>query len=238
MNKVAIVLGLFAWSMGTGVYAQPYQKTDYGIRSTVCSVNIEVQFYSPFVVRVLKSPDGTTFAKQSLSVIQVPQKTAFATEQAGDILVLRSEKVGVSLNLTNGKLSYTTASGEPLLSEKESGVQFTEINDAGVKTRSVRQSFLLGKDEAIYGLGQQQNGKMVQRNLRLNMIENNTDDYVPFFQSIKGYGLFWDNYSPTLFIDDSAGTSFASEVGDCVDYYFTYGGNADSVIARMRGLTG
>jgi len=96
----------------------------------------------------------------------------------------------------------------------------------------------LDKDEAIYGLGQQQQGKMVQRNLRLRMVQGNTDDYIPFFVSVKGYGLFWDNYSPTIFEDNPESTSFKSDVGDCVDYYFMYGGNADGVIARMRDLTG
>ena len=32
-------------------------------------------------------------------------------------------------------------------------------------------------------------------------------------------------------------TSFRSEVGDCVDYYFMYGKNADGVIAQVRSLT-
>ena len=32
--------------------------------------------------------------------------------------------------------------------------------------------------------------------------------------------------------------SFSSEVGDCVDYYFMYGGSADGVIAQMRHLSG
>ena len=32
--------------------------------------------------------------------------------------------------------------------------------------------------------------------------------------------------------------SFDSEVGDCADYYFIYGGNADKVIANVRELTG
>ena len=32
--------------------------------------------------------------------------------------------------------------------------------------------------------------------------------------------------------------SFDSEVGDCADYYFIYGGNADGVIAGVRELTG
>jgi len=79
---------------------------------------------------------------------------------------------------------------------------------------------------------------MVQRNLTLNMVQGNTDDYIPFFQSAKGYGLFWDNYSPTIFTDNAESTSFTSEVADCIDYYFMYGGNADGVIGCMRNLTG
>jgi alpha-D-xyloside xylohydrolase len=70
------------------------------------------------------------------------------------------------------------------------------------------------------------------------MVQGNTDDYIPFFQSVKGYGIFWDNYSPTQFVDNAEGTSFRSDVGDCADYYFMYGGNADGVIACMRDLTG
>ena len=50
--------------------------------------------------------------------------------------------------------------------------------------------------------------------------------------------MFWDNYSPTLFTDNEVETSFRSEVGDCVDYYFMYGKNADGVIAQVRNLTG
>jgi alpha-D-xyloside xylohydrolase len=56
--------------------------------------------------------------------------------------------------------------------------------------------------------------------------------------SSKGYGLFWDNYSPTLFEDNPQGTGFRSETGDCIDYYVMYGGSADKVIACMRELTG
>ena len=46
------------------------------------------------------------------------------------------------------------------------------------------------------------------------------------------------NYSPTLFTDNEVETSFRSEVGDCVDYYFMYGKDADGVIAQVRSLTG
>jgi alpha-D-xyloside xylohydrolase len=238
MNKKLLIILLFAFIFVSNIKAQTFHKTDLGIKSIINSIEVEIQFYNPSTVRVLKSPEGKTFTKRSLAVIETPQKTAFRIKQVGDELFLKSKNVQVDLNLKNGKISYSTPTGEPLLSEKEAGVVFIDINDAGVKTYSVLQSFVLNKDEAIYGLGQQQQGKMVQRNLKLNMIQGNTDDYIPFFVSVKGYGLFWDNYSPTLFEDSPESTSFKSDVGDCVDYYFMYVGNADGVIARMRDLTG
>ena len=218
--------------------AQSFQKTELGIKSVINSMGIEIQFYNPSIVRVLKWPEGKTFKKESLSVIKSPQKTSFRIRQSGDELSLKSDNLQVVLNLKNGRISFSSLKDRTLLSEKEQGIVFTDFNDAGVKTFSVFQSFILDKEEAIYGLGQQQNGKMKQRNLKLNMIQGNTDDYIPFFLSVKGYGLFWDNYSPTLFEDSPESTSFKSDVGDCADYYFMYGSNADGVIACMRDLTG
>jgi alpha-D-xyloside xylohydrolase len=237
MKKFVSIVSL-AISMIISATAQPYQKTELGIKSVINSVGIEIQFYNPSMVRVLKWPEGKTFKKESLSVIKTPQKTSVRIKQSGDELSLKSDNLQVVLNLKNGRISFSALKGETLLSEKEPGVIFTDFNDAGVKTYSVFQSFILDKDEAIYGLGQQQNGKMIQRNLKLNMVQGNTDDYIPFFLSVKGYGLFWDNYSPTLFEDNPESTSFKSDVGDCADYYFMYGGNADGVIACMRDLTG
>jgi alpha-D-xyloside xylohydrolase len=224
--------------ISTGSYGQTYSRTDLGIKYAVDSIAIEIQFYSPTIVRVLKWPEGKTFIKESLSVVKTPQKTTFDIRQKGDDLILKSESLLVLLNLKNGSISFKTPEAGLLLGEKEAGVMFIDFNDAGVKTYSVYQAFNLDKDEAVYGLGQQQQGKMVQRNLTLEMVQGNTDDYIPFFLSVKGYGLFWDNYSPTLFEDKPASTSFRSDVGDCIDYYFMYGGNADGVIARMRDLTG
>ena len=237
MKNIYLFMALLAINFSDS-WSQSYQKTDMGIKTVINSAGVEIQFYSPSMVRVLKWPEGNTFKKESLSVIKTPQKTSFRIKQSGDELSLKSDILQVVLNLKNGKISFFTLKGEQLLSEKERGVMFTDFNDAGVKTYSVFQSFILDKDEAIYGLGQQQNGKMVQRNIKLNMIQGNTDDYVPFFLSVKDYGLFWDNYSPTLFEDNPESTSFKSDVGDCTDYYFMYGGNADGVIACMRDLTG
>jgi alpha-D-xyloside xylohydrolase len=225
--------------IGSGLVsnAQNFQKSALGIKTEINSDLIEIQFYTPSTVRVLKWPGSKTLPKQSLSVIKEPQKTVFNVTQKNDNLLLKSNELIVTLNTKTGSISFTTITGKPLLKEKGAGT-FTKFNDAGTETYTVSQSFALDKDEAIYGLGQQQQGRMIQRNLKLNMIQGNTDDYVPLFQSVKGYGVFWDNYSPTKFEDNQESTSFTSEVGDCADYYFMYGGNADGVIAHMRDLTG
>ncbi len=238
MFKRLLFASLFLCGIVMSAQAQTYLRTDLGVKSIIDSVDVEIQFYDPSTVRVIKYPEGACFSKKSLSVVRSPQKTELSVKHKSDMLFLKSNRIQVALNLKNGKVSFSTDSGKSLLNEKKGGVQFTDFNDAGNKTYSVKQAFVLDKNEAIYGLGQQQQGKMIQRNLTLHMVQGNTDDYVPFFLSDKGYGLFWDNYSPTVFKDTRESTSFKSVVGEGIDYYFMYGGNADGVIAQMRDLTG
>ena len=200
-------------------------------------MDIEVQFFAPAVARVIKSPEGVAYEKQSLSVIAKPEKVSFKADIKDNKIVLNTSELSVSVDTGTGIVSYFSKDGKSLLAEK-SGMQFIDFDDAGTKTYQVYQPFILDKEEAIYGLGQLQNGKMIQRNMTKNLIQGNVEDVSPFFQSTKGYGVFWDNYSPTLFTDSEVETSFRSEVGDCVDYYFMYGKDADGVIAQVRSLTG
>ena len=220
------------------VTAQDYQRTDYGIKATVDAVDVEVQFFTPSMVRVVKSPHGESFRKESLSVVALPEKVGFKVGTKDGAIVMGTKELQVSLDTSTGALSYETADGRHLLAEKPAEKPFTPFDDAGDATYNVYQAFKLETDEAIYGLGQLQNGKMSQRGQVKNLVQGNVEDVSPFIQSTKGYGLFWDNYSPTLFTDNASETSFRSEVGDCMDYYFMYGGDADGVVAQVRHLTG
>lgn len=238
MIKQLFFMLLLGFSIGLSGNAQPYQKTDLGIKAKINSIDVEIQFYGSSIVRIVKSPEEKNFKKESLSVVKAPENTGFTKKQTGDDLRLKSTNIEVVLNLKSGKVTFKDAKGLVLLAEKEAGATFADFNDAGVETFSIGQSFALDEDETIYGLGILQNGKMSQRNQEVRMVQNNTWDFVTFFQSVKGYGLFWDNYSPTTFKDNPGETSFRSEVGDCIDYYFMHGGDADGVIAQMRDLTG
>ncbi|NPD91794.1 TIM-barrel domain-containing protein [Xylanibacter muris] len=234
MNKFTLLAMLFYASVG---FAQKYQLTGNGLKASVGGTDVELQFYNASTVRVLKSPQGRSFEKKSLAVTEVPEKVRISVKENGNSVRLKTSGVEVVFDMETGVVGFFDAGGKLLVSE-QGRPSFKDFNDAGNKTFSVRQSFRLDKDEPVYGLGILQNGKMSQRGQTKRMVQGNVEDYIPFIQSVKGYGIYWDNYSPTDFIDAGEETAFRSEVGDCIDYYFMYGGNADGVVAKMRRLTG
>ena len=178
--------------------------------------DVKIEFMTPSIVHVVKGQ---------------PTKTLVVTAKPEQVNVTKKGNITSSSKLTvkqdaQGNLTFLTAKGKVLLREKSCDV------------KEARQTFTLDKDEAIYGLGTIQNGKMNRRGEKKRMEQSNLEDFQNVLQSIKGYGIYWENYSPTLFEDNAEGMTFDAEVGDGVDYYFMYGGSADGVIAQMRYLSG
>ena len=195
--------------------------------------NVTVQFYTPSIVRVTKVPVGKSCRQDKPVVIARPDDVSL-TRTAN---TLRSSALTVKVDARTGSVEFLTAKGKRLL--REGSCTFDERTagpDAGAYR--VTQTFVLDKDEAIYGLGTLQNGRLNRRGEHKLMEQSNLEDFQNVLQSIKGWGLYWDNYSRTQFDDGAQGMSFSSEVGDAVDYYFMYGGSADGVVAQMRHLTG
>ena len=185
------------------------------------SQEIKVEFFTPGIVHVVKSPNGTQ--SKSLVVTAKPEQVAVVRKSN----TWKSKELTVKLNPTTKCLTFLTSNGKLLLQEADA--------DIG---KGVRQVFKRDKDEAIYGVGTIQNGKMNRRGEHKRMEQSNTEDFQSVVQSIKGWGIYWDNYSPTQFDDDENGMALTSEAGDAIDYYFMYGGSADGVIAQIRHLTG
>lgn len=223
------------------VWAQDFQRTATGIKATVADkkTDVEVQWYTPNSLRILKTPQGKTVEKKSLSVIALPKDPGIKVTTAdNESVIMKSKNLTVTLNIRTGVVSYAKSDGSLLLKEQENNKAFTPFDDAGRSTYTVYQGFTVSPEEGLYGLGQLQNGQMMQRNMSKVLVQGNVEDVSPIFQSTKGYGVFWDNYSATTYTDNAQETSFSSEVGECIDYYFMYGGSADGVIAEVRTLTG
>ena len=187
----------------------------------MCAQGVKIEFFTPSVVHVVKY-QGQAASPQSKVIIAKPQ----------DVKLTRKGNATSSSNLTvkldekTGCITFLDAKGKVLLREKSHS--FAPLN----------QTFTLDKGEAIYGLGTIQNGKMNRRGEHKRMEQSNLEDFQNVIQSIKGWGIYWDNYAPTQFDDDARGMSLTSEAGDVIDYYFMYGGSADGVIGQMRFLSG
>ena len=188
------------------------------------AADVKVEFVTPSIVHVVKGQPTKT-----LVVTLQPQQVAVT--QKGN--TWKSSELTVKLDPESQSLTFMTSKGKVLL--KEEGWSLIRKN---LDEFEVSQTFALDKDEAIYGLGTVQDGKLNRRGLKKRMEQSNLEDFQNVLQSIKGWGLYWENYSPTLFEDNAQGMTFTSEAGQGIDYYFMYGGSADGVIAQMRQLTG
>ena len=184
--------------------------------AAVAQTDVKIDFLTPNIVHVVKGQ-----ATKTLVVTLQPQQVE-VTKKGN---ALSSSELTVKQD-AQGNLTFLTRKGKVLLREKD------------CDTKEARQTFSLDKDEAIYGLGTVQDGKMNRRGLKKRMEQSNLEDFQNVLQSIKGWSLYWENYSPTLFEDNAQGMTFDAEVGEGVDYYFMYGGSADGNIALMRQLTG
>jgi len=238
MKKLKYILVLPIICFYIAATAQSYTKTAFGIKTSVNAIDIEIQFFSPKIVRIIKSPTGVTDAKSSLSVVAAPKKQELTIFADAVDITISSNAVRVKVNKLNGQVTFSDVNGKSLLNEKPEGIKFTPIKDSLENTFTVSQVFQLKPEEAIYGLGQHQQGTMDQRKQTVTLKQENREVAVPFLHSSEGYGLFWDNYSTTVFSDNAAGASFSSQIGNSADYYFIYGGNADGVIAGLGHLTG
>lgn len=106
MKPIKSVFILMALCCCIPLTGQDYQQIPEGIKATINSVDVELQFYTPSIVRILKSPNGWKYTKESLSVIETPQKVKTAVTQEGNIVSLKSSEMGVALNLESGVVSF------------------------------------------------------------------------------------------------------------------------------------
>ena len=237
-KSMFILCGL---TCAASLFAQEVKRTSNGATNFIHTQDVteEVRFYAPDIVRVIKYPSRTLPEKKSYPVVKVPETVNISYSEQDDRLSMKTDYMEVVMDKKSGKISFKDAQGNLLVQEKEFGTNFIPRKDGPHDSYLVSQRFMLQPDETIYGLGQQQTGKLNQRGQELMLRNENTRVCIPYITSEKGYGIYWDNPSPTIFSDTPQETSFNSEAGLMSDYYFMYkDGTQDGVIACIRDLSG
>lgn len=101
-----------------------------------------------------------------------------------------------------------------------------------------RLHFEWESDEALYGMGQNEEGCLNLRGTRQYIHQANMKIAMPFLMSTNGYGILLDTYAPVIFCDNGFGSYLYSEASAELDYYFINGESFDEVIGGYRQLTG
>ena len=156
---------------------------------------LRLQWAGPELVRVSAAPDGVMHDRQSLVVVPQESFKDFTVAQPdgqGEILV-SSAKITVAVDPANGNVRFMDAQGKTLLDK--SRMSFKPIEVEGRKAFTTLVSFGSSKDEAIYGLGQQQSGEFNHKGRSEELYQYNTKVSIPVVVSTKGYGLLFDAYS-------------------------------------------
>jgi alpha-D-xyloside xylohydrolase len=238
---------LFSLGLGSSVFAQwnplnPVKATtqqDNGILFAMQTGTLRVQICSDSIVRV-------TYATGA-SLPNPPSYVVTKTSWPHTEWTMRSDEKGVTLATARLRVTVTKADGAIRFADSESkklfqdfGRTLTPVEVNGEKTFHAEMfSNLWDSTEAFYGLGQHQAGVWNYHGEEVELSQTNTNISIPMFLSSNGYGMFWNNTSPSRFNNRFPHELYlSSEVADSVDYYFLYGPEFDTIISAYREMTG
>ena len=201
------------------------------------------------------------------SVMILPQTVRDETlVEEGNDFVLRTEKLELRIDRHTGNFAWLDAAGGVLLRDAGKHLEqvaverrvfdpnvkiTTESTADGLKIRvanakvvidriayQTKFDLIFSEGEAIYGLGQHEEGILDYRGHSQFLYHQNLKVAMPAIVSTRGYGILWDTSSLAVFHDDVHGSYFWTDVDDEMDFYFVAGPEFDDVIKGFRKLTG
>ena len=141
------------------------------------------------------------------------EDTVHAVEENDQQYVgVRTRNVVVRVDRTSGAVSFLDHQGRVVLAEPaDGGKKMAPARVNQEDSFEVQQSFQSPADEALFGLGQFQDGVWNWRGIPRQLRQLNTQIALPMIVSSRGYGLLWDNASLTDFKSPGAGGDAGSQ---------------------------
>lgn len=202
-----------------------------------------------FITRVVCTPDkevrkpGTaiTDKKEYDTAVCIPgMETEEVVFEKGGSRVFAQTEYGFTSReifkylIEGGKakiVTRKTIDGERSFVENASTVKTGEAYSGVIK-------FRITKEEAIYGLGQQEKGTYNYRNVKEYLYQNNMQIPMPVFLSSAGYAVFFDADCLMTYEERDNEITVTFDAVDQIAYYVITGENFDELIKGIRTLTG
>lgn len=229
---------------------------------------LRIQVISDNLLRITASLTETFVLRDEPMIINsVSDNVKWDLNKNENGYILKTPKLQLSIS-NSGVLKYETEKGELLTSEPDKNgrilreidiirvkyepnapVQTVQSVD-GIRQRAAgnpyadrkgvqtRLSFMFQPDEAIYGLGQHEEGVLNYRGNHQFLYQHNLKIACPVIMSSRGWGILYNSCSAMTFHDDLMGSYLSSDADDEMDFFFMYGPEFDDMIASIRRLTG
>ncbi|HMF42773.1 MAG TPA: TIM-barrel domain-containing protein, partial [Polyangia bacterium] len=172
----------------------------------VANAQLLLEPCGPNIVHVAYAPSATSatfFSRASLAagVRQCADGTRWARTDQNGVTTLATPALAVAVDRSTGAVSFLDRSGATVLAETPQGHGLLPATVMGEATNHVQQQWQPNDGEALYGLGQHQQGHLDIKGYDLDLRQVNTEVFIPFLVSSRGYGILWDNTSFTRFGD-------------------------------------
>ena len=190
----------------------------------------------------IEKPDKLIFKMDRLH-IDIDRETACFTYMDGGDGLLLKERDEESRELEEFQSYRLADCGETKTQRIETadGVKEVVVEAAKLpdeKLYHIRWNLEWQEGEALYGLGQQEEGVLNLRGQTVYMHQANRKIAIPMLLSTAGYGILTDAYSPMIFNDTISGSYLYTEAAEEQDYYFIVGDDMKKIIRTYRRLTG
>ena len=196
MLNIVFLVGL------TNAFAQTYTKNVDGIIVYPADKNIkavQLKVINSNIVQVLSSSNKIIKPDTTFMIVANTATNNFNVSEDAATVSLATGNVKAVVAKSTGLVTFFTKQGK--LITKESAKTLEPVQLEKSRSNKILQQFYSPADEALYGLGQHQQGIMNYKNTNLTLYQNNTEVFIPFLVSNKNYGILWDNYAITDFGD-------------------------------------
>lgn len=216
------------------------------------------------IVRVSYTCEEAFPEKETPGVIFHQVSSDWTFEEDGEQIYLRMKELFLIIDRETAEITYWNQNGEKLFATYgaqleefttyrilEEDLQVEKVATADGVKDVVREAVKVptGKsyhtrihcrfgEEALYGLGQHEEGFGSLRGQTLYLHQANRKIAIPMFVSTKGYGIYVNTCSPMIFNDTIYGSYLYTEADNQIDFYVLGGSSMGEAIRGYRELTG
>ena len=163
------------------------KKDARGVTLKLESGTLRVLVCSESIVRVVYSPIDSLPMPESFVVTHKWEPISFQQSESIDAVTISTSKLTVKVAKGSGAITFLDRTGKTLLQEPANGgktMTAAKVNEE--QSWHVEQSFECPPDEALYGMGQFQDGIWNWRGIPLELRQHNTQIAAPMLVSSKG----------------------------------------------------